>query len=85
MVRLKNGILAAPRLHDAPPCPAGYRVAPNDPFVFYPIIPKCIHRIIIMVRDKSCHCDKACSFCKNGVDRQINQFKDCYKCTLDKE
>ena len=84
MVRLKNGILAYPRLHVPPESIAGYKVDPRDPYVFYPIIPKCDYRITIMVRDKTCHCDKPCSFCKNGLERQVNLFADCYKCKLNK-
>ena len=79
MVRLKNGILAAPRKGPAPTAPPNYVVDPNDPYVFYPVIPKCKLRSIIVVRDKKCNCDKAMYFCDNKCE--IDQYKDCHLCT----
>lgn len=78
MVKLKNGILAAPKKGPAPMPPPNYRVDPNDPYVFYPIIPECSKRLCIMIHDQKCRCDTPAYFC--GKERRIEKYPDCFNC-----
>ena len=44
MAMLENGTLVFPKRGPPPRCPDGYDVDPNDPYVFHPVWPDCIHR-----------------------------------------
>jgi len=50
--RLPNGILTAPKRGRPPPIPDGYEIYNNDPFIFALILPKCPHRICLIIARK---------------------------------
>ena len=76
MVKLENGVLMFPKNGKLPEVPKGYK-ATKDPYVMRPIIPKCTKRMIIMVRDPKCKCDKPLTFCDK---KRITPYPDCFNC-----
>jgi len=72
-----DGSLMAPHRGKAEPCPDGYQVDPGDPFICFPVLPACVHRLTER-RDTRCCKGRIIVTC--GLTKKLTLRMQCLTC-----